>query len=203
MAEAISEGGEGALGGMAGIPGDLAAIAVCSTNIRVLRNWGTIRMKTIVCAAAVAGLLAAGSPAAAQLVEGNVTPTRPTSLQTLLLAEGYRAKLGTDSVGDPLITSATAGYDFDIMFYDCTDNADCRSIQFSGGFLKPDQGTVEDMNKWNAVNRYARAYIDDEGDAILRMDVTMNGEGIGPQVFLENLALWNSLMSDFVDYIWD
>lgn len=160
-------------------------------------------MKKIVYVAALAGLLATGSPAAAQLVEGNVTPTRPTSLQTLLLAEGYRAKLATDTVGDPMITSATAGYDFDIMFYDCTENTDCRSIQFYGGFSKPDHGTAEDMNKWNAANRYARAYIDEEGDAILRMDVTMNGEGIGPQVFMENLALWNSLMSDFVDFIWD
>ena len=160
-------------------------------------------MNKIVCvAAAVAGLLA-GSPAAAQTAESNLTPTRPTGLQSLLLEEGYRAKLGTDTVGDPMITNATAGYDFDIMFYDCTDNADCRSIQFYAGFSEPDHATVEEMNAWNAQNRYARAYRDEEGDAILRMDVTMNGEGLGRDVFMQNLSLWNSLMSDFIDYIWD
>ena len=160
-------------------------------------------MNKIVCvAAAVAGLLAA-HPAAGQSAKGNLTPTRPTGLQSALLDEGYRAKLGTDPVGDPMITSATAGYDFDIMFYDCTDNTDCRSIQFYAGFTEPDHGTVEDMNAWNAQNRYARAYRDEEGDAILRMDVTMDGDGVGREVFMANLELWNTLMSDFVDFIWD
>jgi hypothetical protein len=159
-------------------------------------------MTTFLRMAAGAAILAA-SPAAAEPLKGNLTRAEPAGLQAVLLEEGFRAKLGVDSVGDLLITSATAGYDFEIMFYDCTDNADCRSIQFYIGLSDPDRATAEDMNVWNAGNRYARAYLDEEGDAILRMDVTMDGEGMGPQVFLKNLSLWNTLVSDFVGYVWD
>ena len=160
-------------------------------------------MRNSVLAAALAGLLAIGAPAAAEPLEGNLTPTDPAALQALLIEEGYRAKLTVDTVGDPMITSATAGYDFDVMFYDCTDNTDCRSIQFYAGFSEPDQGAPNDMNLWNANHRYVRAYLDEDGDAILRMDVAMDGEGLGKQVFLKNLSVWNSLMAEFVEYIWD
>lgn len=152
---------------------------------------------------AAAAAIAAGTPAAAQSVEGNLTPTRPTGIQAVLLDEGYRAKLTTDSVGDPMITSATAGYDFDILFYDCTDNQDCGSIQFFNRFTEPDNGTLEAINEWNSNKRYTSAYRAENGDVVLTMDVTMPGGGIGRGVFLENLALWNSLMSEFVDFIWD
>ena len=153
--------------------------------------------------AALAGLAFSAGPAWAQDSAAKVTPTQPAQMQALLLEEGYRAKLGVDDVGDPMITSATAGYDFDIMFYDCTDHADCGSIQFYLGLSEPDQGSVENMNQWNSENRYARAYLDEEGDAILRMDVTMPGEGVSREVFMENLGLWESLMSSFVEYVWD
>jgi hypothetical protein len=160
-------------------------------------------MKRLACVTILAGLLAAHGPAEAEPLEGNLTPTKPTSLQMLLLDEGYRAKMTVDDVGDPMITSATGGYDFDVIFYDCTDNTDCRSIQFSAAFTEPDHGTPEDLNTWNSNKRYARAYRNDSGDAVLRMDVSMDGEGMGKELFLENLALWGSLMADFVDSIWD
>jgi len=153
--------------------------------------------------AALAMFAFSTGPAWAQDAAAMVTPTEPAQLQALLLEEGYRAKLGVDDVGDPMITSATAGYDFDIMFYDCTDNANCGSIQFYIGLSEPDQGSIQQLNQWNAENRYARAYLDEDGDAILRMDVTMPGKGISKEVFLENLGLWESLMSGFVDYVWD
>jgi len=155
-------------------------------------------MKALVFAAALAAL-AVPATASAQ----NVTPTRPAAIQALLLEEGYRAKLGTDDVGDPMITSATAGYEFDIMFYDCTDNAACKSIQFYIGLSDPDNGSVEEMNVWNSENRYTRAYLDEDGDAILRMDVSMPGDGVSREVFMEKLSLWATLMSSYIDYVWD
>jgi hypothetical protein len=160
-------------------------------------------MKKLACVA-LAGLALSPCPAWAQdSAAAMISPTKPAQLQAVLLEEGYRAKLGVDDVGDPMITSATAGYDFDIMFYDCTDNADCKSIQFYIGLSDPDNGTPEELNGWNSENRYARAYLDEEGDAILRMDVAMPSEGVSKEVFLENLSLWESLMSGFVEYVWD
>ena len=39
----------------------------------------------------------------------------------LIQDEGYRAVVGSDGVGDPMITSSANGYDFEIYFYGCTD----------------------------------------------------------------------------------
>jgi hypothetical protein len=35
------------------------------------------------------------------------------------------------------------------------------------------------------------------------MDLSMTGEGLGKDLFQENLALWGHLLSDFTSYIWD
>jgi hypothetical protein len=161
-----------------------------------------MRLLASTLAAALAATVASGT-ASAQQVAGNVVPSRPTSIQTVLLEEGYRAKLTTDSTGDPMITSAAGGYEFDILFYDCTDNRDCGSIQFFNRFKEPDNGTLEALNDWNSRKRYANAYRGENGDMILTLDVTMPGDGVSREVFLENLVLWNTLMSDFVGFIWE
>ncbi len=43
----------------------------------------------------------------------------PQTVVDALQREGYRAKLNTDSIGDPMISSAATGYNFDIFFYGC------------------------------------------------------------------------------------
>jgi hypothetical protein len=160
-------------------------------------------MTRIARACLLAASLLAAMPAMGQSVPGNLTPNKPSELRAMLLEEGYRAKLSSDDQGDPMITSATAGYDFDIVFYDCTDNLDCQSIQFTAGFTDTDHGTVEDMNAWNKSKRYARAHRDDNGDVYIQMDLSMTREGLGKDRFQENLALWGHLLSDFTSYIWD
>ena len=77
-----------------------------------------------------AALLAFAAPASAQTVRAQ----SPQSLVDALQNAGYAAKLGTDRVGDPMITSGVAGTTFQIFFYNCTDHRNCATVQFHSAY---------------------------------------------------------------------
>ena len=132
-----------------------------------------------------------------------VSPTDPASIVTLLQREGYRAKLGKDKGGDPLIVSAISGTDFQIYFYGCTDGRDCTSLSFHSGYAMPvdKKPTADKLNQYNAQWRFSRAYKDSENDPILEMDLVFGGERMPEKMFLKNLNLWGSTMIRFQEYI--
>ena len=75
-----------------------------------------------------------------------------------------------------------------IFFYDCDkDGADCKSIQFYASWddavVKP-----EAINEWNRDKRFAKAYIDNEDDPVLEMDVNLR-HGV-PRANLEDTIDW-------------
>ena len=113
---------------------------------------------------------------------------------------GYRAQLTTDSVGDPQIKSAVGGSDFLVWFYDCQDGKDCESIQFSVGFNTPSGLDLAVANEWNQKNRYANVHLDDERDPYIQMDIATLG-GMSPELFAENLRLWENILERFKKYI--
>jgi hypothetical protein len=51
-------------------------------------------------------------------------------LAEVLRAEGYRAKPGKDSDGDPKISSGIEGHNFSIYFYGCTRGATAKVSSF-------------------------------------------------------------------------
>lgn len=142
-----------------------------------------------------AGLLGTvnAPPAMAQAV----TSLRPQSLATAIQAAGYRAELTKDSSGDPMIRSSSSGTDFAVFFYNCKDNTGCTTIQFFVAFAARPGATLQSVNHWNATNRFARAYLADNGDARLEMDLNIEPGGIGQPLFVDSLAIWTSLMADF------
>lgn len=149
-------------------------------------------MKRMVLAVAA---LAAGwaLPAHAQMVQAR----DPDSLVKALQAGGYAAQLGTDKVGDPMITSGVGGTTFQIFFYNCTDNADCATVTFHSGYNLASGPSLEQMNAWNRGKRFGRAYLDSENDPILEMDVDLDDGGISPLLFIDNIEFWASVLGDF------
>src|SRR5690606_12630359 len=136
---------------------------------------------------ALAGLaaLALTTPA----VAADVQAQDPGSIVAAMQQAGYRAQLTTDDVGDPLIRSSSGGSDFLVYFYNCTDNTDCRTIQFYVGFSEPNSATIQSMNTWNKDNRFGRAYYDD-GIARLEMDLDLDDGGVSRALFEDNLEDW-------------
>lgn len=116
------------------------------------------------------------------------------------IARGYgSATLGMDSVGDPQVTGRIEGNAYTIFFYGCTEGRDCTNLQFSSGWIS-DRVDIAMINAWNRGNRFARAYLDDEDDPIIEMDVNMEF-GVSRRNFDDTFGVWSAVLSSFARYI--
>jgi hypothetical protein len=149
----------------------------------------------LVALAALSGFWAA--PSGAQMVRAQDPQTVVKALQDA----GYKATLGADKVGDPMITSGASGTTFQIFFYNCTGNKECATVTFHAGYdLKATPGLAR-INEWNRTKRFGRAYLDKEEDPILEMDVDLDDGGVSPMLFTDNIEFWVSVVSDFEKFI--
>ncbi|WP_421702546.1 YbjN domain-containing protein [Aliiroseovarius sp.] len=139
--------------------------------------------KTVLTAGALAML---ATTASAQ----NVTASNPQSIMDYYFNEGVPARLGRDSVDDPMITVRHSGSEYIIFFYDCTGGADCGSIQFYSGYDTGSSVSIDMVNQWNTDHRYSRAYVNDGGTTKLEYDVYMGGQGMSDVDFASVVALW-------------
>ncbi len=136
-------------------------------------------------------------PAPAQSVRGQ----DPGTLVAALQEAGYAAKLGTDKVGDPMITSGVSGTTFQIFFYNCTNHKNCATVQFHSGYDLSEPVALERINEWNRSQRFGRAFLDKENDPILEMDVDLDDGGIPPLLFIDNIEFWTSILGNFERHI--
>jgi hypothetical protein len=154
-------------------------------------------MKRLTLSALAAALAVASSPAVAQMVSAS----SPTSLANALQEAGYRAELTKDSTGDPMIKSTSSGSDFAILFYGCSKNSDCTTVQFFAGYQKPKNGSMSSMNDFNSKSRFVRAYLADNGAARVEMDVDLDDGGMSRALFTDNLEYWVLMMDRFEKHI--
>lgn len=138
---------------------------------------------------------------AAPVFSADITASNPAGIADLLRTMGYRAELTKDNQGDPKINSATGGSNFRIYFYGCTANMDCKSIQFAAGFDLTDGTTLDVVNEWNAAKRYTKAYLDDEQDPLIEMDINLDFGGVSENNFRDSLDLWEGLLAGFKRHI--
>lgn len=141
--------------------------------------------------------LATPLPAAAQ----NVLASDPASITQILQSFGYRAELGTDDGGDPKISSFSSGAKFSIFFYGCTDGKSCDAISFSAFFDLDPGSNVALMNDWNVKKRYTKAYLDDEQDPVIDMDIYLGSGGISIDNFRYWVDTWERAVGDFKTHI--
>jgi hypothetical protein len=153
-----------------------------------------MRMKWV-----AAALLAAGGTASAhaQMVRAQ----DPQSLVKVLQEAGFQAALDKDSRGDPRITSGLSGTRFYILFYNCTDNRDCATVQFRTGYKLDKPIGLDRINAWNSSQRFARAYLDDENDPVIDMDLDLDDGGVSKALFIDNLEFWSSALPAFEKHI--
>jgi hypothetical protein len=62
----------------------------------------------------------------------NVTSMNPQSLVVALQDLGYKATLGKDDDGDPLIDTASDGNSIRIVMSDCLNHLSCKTTEFVG-----------------------------------------------------------------------
>ena len=56
--------------------------------------------------------------------------------------------------------------------------------------------TAEDMMQWNSTKRFSRAYMDDEGDAFLEMDILSDG-GMTPEIVRQHVRVFKTSISRY------
>jgi len=157
----------------------------------------SVRRFALAGALALSSALSFSLPAKAE----NLLASDPSSILAVMQSEGYIATLGRDDQGDPMIESRLSDSEFKVYFYGCDAGRDCLSVQLSAGYDLDAPTTAGLVNEWNRDNRYSRAFIDDEGDPFLRIDVKMQKDGNGVQNFIETLDIWRRLVEDFERYI--
>jgi hypothetical protein len=87
-----------------------------------------------------------------------------------------------------------------IWFYGCSDNQNCKEINFSAGFdLKSGVG-ASTINSWNRQKLVGKAYTDEEGDPFIDYFVVADG-GISRIVFERVLVRWEIALEEFKEEI--
>ncbi|UWQ28470.1 YbjN domain-containing protein [Leisingera sp. M523] len=131
----------------------------------------------------------------------NVVAKTGDSVANFFRDEGASVELTTDGAGDPLLKTEYYGNSFTIIFYGCNSNTDCNSIQFYSGYVSKGSVRLAKTNQWNTDNRFARSYIDEDGDARIEMDVFLGDEGMNPDDFAQVVGLWTRRMTEFEEFI--
>lgn len=139
-------------------------------------------------------LLGTGTLQAAPLVSAS------NPAEILSIAKGFgSAELGVDDTGDPNITGRIDGTKYGIYFYDCKNGKDCAALQFSAGWSGTSVG-LQDLNEWNREYRFAKAYLDREGDPMLEMDIN-TAHGISRSNLESNFEWWQLCLKHFKEQV--
>jgi hypothetical protein len=148
-------------------------------------------------AAAAAAMLLAGPAPAGPLPAGGVTAAE---VAKALQAKGYKAEIGKDQQGDPMVTSALDGSNFRVVFYNCKGGPRCTDVAFATAFDLEQGATLDKINGWNRKNRYGRAYLDDEADPYLEYDVDFE-VGATSEAVENAIERWASVIPSFKKYM--
>jgi len=153
-------------------------------------------MRSFLIGTVVAASLSAAAAQAGPLPDGGATAQE---VAAVLQAKGYRAQIGVDRQGDPLITSAGEGSEFKVVFYGCKTGR-CHSIEFSVAYDLPNGIAPAKINDWNRKKRFGRAFVDEVNDPFLKMDVDLE-HGSTTESVANNLDTWLSVLRDFRQFI--
>lgn len=155
-----------------------------------------MKLGTIFATAALAAGIGAGAEAQ-QLLASD-----PQTFVDFFAAEGYRPELRQDTVGDPMVMFRHEGKVEYLLFYDCTENANCLSVQFFTIFPMEEGVPLEVLNDWNSgiLKRFTRAYSYDD-KVRLDMDIATSLDGISARDFAVLFKLWLMRKAEFEEKI--
>lgn len=146
-------------------------------------------------AAVIASALALSAHAHGYGAEGASVDEVAEALQDA----GYRAEIGVDNVGDPMVTTSMSGYEVVVLMYNCGGER-CEDIQFRSGFDMDNGISSERVNEWNRTKRFGAVYRDEEDDPILTYDIQV-GPGGTPEMIAGTATTFDQVLAAFLDHI--
>ncbi len=149
----------------------------------------------------VGGIFAATMIATASIATAEITATNARVVLKAMQDFGLVATMEKDSQGDPKIASRVSDTKYSVYFYGCENNDNCSSILIKAGYDLTNGISASKVNEWNREKRFAKAYIDDDGDPFLELDVNLDFEGVGNKNFEDTLDWWRLSVEDFEEFI--
>lgn len=146
---------------------------------------------------------AAAPPQPAQQSSGTITnallASDPDTFLSFLEKRGSAPELTTDQVGDPMIVFQEEDEAEYLLFYDCTESADCLAVQLYSGYQLDKGVPLDVINAWNGglTRRFTRAFVAEDGSVNLEMDIATSRDGISERDFRDLLGLWLVRKSEF------
>mgnify|MGYP001290360709 CR=1 FL=1 len=156
-------------------------------------------LKTYPAFALVLPLLALAQPASAQ-VGGMITGQDIDRVVELARAYGPAMRRFDDAVDGPWIRAEMDGVVYTISFLNCTDGANCSSLQLRAWWESNGMHTLEQMNAWNRDRRFSAAYLDMNQNATVEFDVNLAG-GVTAANFDDTLQWWQVVLHGFVEEV--
>lgn len=132
--------------------------------------------------------------------EGYSGGVSPGDVSKVLVQMGYEAEAAVDSEGDPMLHSRADDHPFSIYFYQM-EGGKALSIQFSYA-LDVEVDVDDQVATWNREYRFGRAFVDEEGDPFLKMDLDVE-RGFTSEGLANNVERWVSLLGEFYEYFGD
>lgn len=115
-------------------------------------------------------------------------------LSKVLQDSGYRAEIVQGSK-EKYIRTGLSGRRAAIYMYDCKDGT-CGAYQFSAIFTKNEKYTLAFVNAWNKARRYAKAYLDNDGDLNFEWDIDLDG-GVTPEYIKTTVSSFETYLGSF------
>ena len=141
---------------------------------------------------AVALCTALPSTGRAQEVMKEVSPEQMTRILTAMGLEATEAPGAKEGEQAPLLLEL-GGYR--ALLFLLNDNTDGQLYVVFKGKVKTEQ-----MNEWNRDHRFARAYRDDDGDAVLEADLDFAG-GVTEEAIKAWVRLFRDMTMDYAKYV--
>lgn len=147
----------------------------------------------------VALMLGAAAPALAD-EQGVLDGVTAAEVSQVLIDAGLPAVVRAGAAG-PEIWSRLDQQPFNVFFFGCSAERTprCREAQLYAGF--PVEGVFPsiEINSWNGAHRFGRAYIDDDGNAALEMDI--DAVGTSKRQIKDALLWWKTLVPQFAAFL--
>lgn len=118
-----------------------------------------------------------------------ISASEPQTIVDAISSFGHKARLETDSRGDPMIRARMDGINYAVFFYGCENGSNCLDIQLMASFDMEAPLTAEFANTYNRDWVAGKLFLDEEGDPSLAFMVVGTG-GITEAHFHDVLRVW-------------
>ncbi|MDP3545109.1 MAG: YbjN domain-containing protein [Phreatobacter sp.] len=145
-------------------------------------------------AAMASGALAQKRPPRSQMQGETIARIFPGQMAALLRDRGNPAEVVTEN-NRTRIRTEIGNRRSSIYFYACNDDG-CQSIQYRTLFQRHERFTLAFVNAWNFEKRFAKAYLDRDGDLVLEWDVDLDG-GVSVAFVAESIATFQTMLANF------